>query len=63
PIMKKIYFKGYLPTKTSIITIEKIKAVVEKLAGRINIKVMKTGVHNSHKEDLKVIGVSLVFDK
>jgi hypothetical protein len=32
-----IYFKGYLPMKTNIKIIEKIKAAVEKLAGKINI--------------------------
>jgi hypothetical protein len=36
-----------------------IKAAVEKLAGRMNPKVMKTGSHNSHNEFLKVMGVSL----
>jgi hypothetical protein len=43
PITKPIYFKGYLPTKTNISTIEKISAVVEKFAGRIKAKVIKKG--------------------
>jgi hypothetical protein len=47
----------------NIITIENIKAAVDKFAGRINIIVTKTGSHNSQREDLKVIGVSLVLDK
>jgi hypothetical protein len=37
-----IYFKGYLPINSMII-IAKINAVVEKLEGRININVTKTG--------------------
>jgi len=63
PMIEKMYFKGYLPIKASITTIEKIKAAVEKFPGRINAKVIKTGVHSSHIEDLKVIGVSRVLDK
>ncbi len=43
PIIIPIYFNGYLPTNASIITIEKINAVVEKLAGKISPSVMKTG--------------------
>jgi hypothetical protein len=45
----------------SIIT--KIRAVVEKLAGKIRIRVINTGNQSSHKEALKVIGISLVLDK
>jgi len=41
----------------------KIKAAVEKLEGKINIKVKKTGNHNSINEDLKSIGFSLFLDK
>jgi 2-methylisocitrate lyase-like PEP mutase family enzyme len=42
---------------------EKINAVVEKLAGRMNINVMNTGNQSSQIEDLKEIGISLVLDK
>ena len=59
----KIYFKGYFPTKTSINTIEKINAVVEKLAGRINIKVIKTGNQSSLKDCTNSIGSVRVLDK
>ena len=43
PIIKPIYFNGYLPIKVNIITIAKINAVVEKLAGNISANVIKTG--------------------
>jgi hypothetical protein len=46
-----------------MITMKKISAAVDKLAGSINNNVIKTGVHNSHKEFLNVMGVSLFFDK
>ena len=49
--------------KTNIITIAKINAAVDKLAGKISSNVIKTGVHKSQTEFLKVMGVSLVFDK
>jgi hypothetical protein len=61
PTTIPIYFKGYLPTKANIKTIEKISAEVEKLAGKINIKVINTGNHSSHNEDLKVMAVSRFF--
>ena len=63
PRITPIYLSGYLPMKTNIITIENIKAAVEKFAGRIKINVIKTGVHNSHSEFWNVIGVSLFLDK
>jgi hypothetical protein len=37
--------------------------VVEKLAGSININVIKTGVQSSHRDDWKVTGVSFFLDK
>jgi|UPI0002F192A4 cell division protein ZapA (FtsZ GTPase activity inhibitor) len=43
--------------------IANINAVVEKLAGKIRIKVMNTGNQSSQSEDLKVIATSLVLDK
>ncbi len=55
PIIIAIFIKGYFPIKTSIKTIENIKAVVEKLAGKIRIKVTKTGAQRSNKDFLKVI--------
>ena len=61
--MIAIYFMGYFPMKTNINIIEKINAVVEKLDGRINIKVIKTGSHNSFKDSTKSIGFSLVLDR
>ena len=63
PRITPIYFKGYFPMNTNIITIENIKAAVEKLAGRIKIIVIKTGVHNSQIEFWNVMGVSLFLDK
>jgi hypothetical protein len=41
------------PMKTNINTIEKINAVVEKFAGRINSNVINTGNQSSQMEDLK----------
>jgi hypothetical protein len=58
-----MYFKGYFPIKVSIVTIAKINAAVEKLAGKIKINVIKTGIHNSMKDCWKVGCVSLDFDK
>jgi hypothetical protein len=46
-----------------MITIVKIKAAVEKLAGKMNINVTKTGAQSSHSDDLKSTGVSRFFDK
>jgi hypothetical protein len=46
---------------TNIQTIEKIKAVVEKLAGRIKAKTAKTGNHNSKSDSLKLYSLSLHF--
>ena len=42
---------------------EKINAVVEKLAGKINPKVINTGIHKSIKEDLKVTGSSVFLER
>ncbi|MNE89975.1 hypothetical protein D3C80_1874430 [compost metagenome] len=61
--MTAIYFNGYFPIKVNIKIIEKIRAVVEKLAGKINIKVINTGSQSSKKDDLNVIGSSLFFDR
>ena len=63
PIIVAKYFKGYCPMKTNIQTIAKIKAVVEKLAGKISSNTKKTGIHNSINEDLKVNSFSLIFAK
>ena len=54
---------GYCPIKTNIHTIEKIKAVVEKLAGRTNAKIAKTGTHNSNNESLNEYSLSLTLAK
>ena len=43
------YFMGYPPIKESIITIKKIIAVVEKLAGKISIKIKNTGAQSGNK--------------
>jgi hypothetical protein len=45
---------------TNIIIIANINAVVEKLEGKINIKVIKTGSQSSFR-DHKTIGSSLVL--
>jgi hypothetical protein len=39
------------------------KAAVEKLAGKINPKVINTGTHNSTNELLNVSGVSRVLER
>jgi hypothetical protein len=52
PIIIPIYFNGYLPMNTNISTIAKIKAVVEKLAGKMRINVKNTN-QSSHNEALK----------
>jgi hypothetical protein len=44
-----IYFNGYFPINTSISIIAKINAVVEKLAGKIRIRVINTGNQSSLK--------------
>ncbi|MNE44907.1 hypothetical protein D3C80_1391670 [compost metagenome] len=46
PMIKAIYFNGYLPINVSIKTIAKINAVVEKFAGRINTNVINTGIQS-----------------
>ena len=49
--------------KTSMQTIEKIKAVVEKLAGSTNAKITKTGNHNSSNDSLNEYSLSLTLAK
>ena len=44
--INKIFLIGYPPTKHNAIIIENNMAVVEKLAGNINIKTANTGSHN-----------------
>jgi hypothetical protein len=46
-----------------MITIAKISAVVEKLAGRINPNVINTGSHKSKNEDLKDTGSSVFLER
>ncbi len=41
-----------------MMTIAKMSAVVEKLAGKINPNVINTGSQRSNKDDLKVTGFS-----
>jgi hypothetical protein len=49
--------------KTNIQTMENIKAVVEKLAGRIKANTAKTGNHNSKSDSLKLYSLSFTFAK
>ena len=63
PIIYPIYFMGYPPIKAKIKIIEKIIAVVEKLAGKINIRIKATGSHSSIKLSLKTIFRSLFLAK
>ncbi|MCY1224201.1 hypothetical protein D9M72_363470 [compost metagenome] len=61
PITIPRYFKGYLPTNTSITTIEKIRAAVEKLAGKISSIIANTGSHNSITDFWNVSSTSRFF--
>ena len=63
PIIAPMYLSGYMPTYTNINTIENISAAVEKLAGKMRPRVIKTGPQSSISEALNVIGVSRVTDK
>src|SRR5660398_143221 len=63
PRMIPIYFNGYPPKNTNTITIVKMMAVVEKLAGKISINTRKTGNHNGKIVSLKVTVFSTIFVK
>ena len=49
--------------KTSMQTIENIKAVVEKLAGSTNAKTANTGNHSSNNDSLNDYSLSLTLAK
>ena len=63
PTITAMFFIGYFPINVTINTIENIKAVVEKLDGKISINVKKTGAHNSNADLDKVMSSTAVLDK
>ena len=63
PMINPKYLSGYCPIKTNIHTMEKIKAVVEKLAGSTKANITKTGSQSSNKDSLKEYSLSLTLAK
>ena len=57
----QLYFLPFRMRKTSKTIILKIIAVVEKFAGRINIKIKNTGAQSGKIVSLKLIALSFIF--